>query len=242
MIEVVRRTGERIWLRYDPKMLGFRYLLYRKCLAWERYERRYGQTPRSAEELPRAREKLQDALEMAYDAELCAEQIMLSAQEQNRQWLASKQNNTPYASLSSVSQFGVVEALIPLLEGSPWWDQRYEIAWYVGRCCMAGFAQTHDQMRLCAERYIAGKRKITPPGTRRRKVAAKRMREVLANTPVALLEAVTAVVHEQTKAVDQYKSGVEKALNALVGGVMKRHKSDPAIVRELLIKKIAGEI
>lgn len=132
----------------------------------------------------------------------------------------------------------LVEALIPLLQFTPNWDNRYEIEVYVSRCVSAGFASTSDQYRLCAERYIAGKRRVTPPGARRRKLAEKKMREVLTNTPPELRAAIDAVIAEQAKAVAQYKSGVGKALNALVGGVMKRHKSDPAIVRELLIKTI----
>lgn len=134
----------------------------------------------------------------------------------------------------------LIEALIPLLEHTPEWERRYEIAWYVSRCQLAGFATTSDQMRLCAERYIAGKRKVTPPGTKRRKLAAKKMREVLANVPKELMVAIDAVVAEQQKAVQQFLGGTDKALNALVGGVMKRYKSDPAIVRELLVKKIKG--
>lgn len=142
--------------------------------------------------------------------------------------------------MSLMQDISLIEALIPLLENTPNWERRYEIAWYVDRCRMKGFATTSDQIRLCAERYIAGKRKVTPPGTKRRKLAAKKMREVMSNVPKELMQAIEAVVAEQTKAVEQYIGGTDKALNALVGGVMKRHKSDPAIVRELLIKKIKG--
>ncbi len=141
--------------------------------------------------------------------------------------------------LYPAERFAVIEALIPLLQNTQHWDQRYEIEWYVGRCVMAGFCKTQDQMRLCAERYIAGKRRVSPPGTKRRKRDAKRMRDMMANVPAALLEAVDAVIAEQTKAVQQYLAGTEKALNALVGGVIKRYKTDPAVIRELLVKRIA---
>jgi hypothetical protein len=146
----------------------------------------------------------------------------------------------PNKSMFTAERLAVLEPLIALLEGTPHWSQRYEVEIYVHKCIDAGFAKTHDQIRLCAERYIAGKRKVTAPGTKRRQRAEQKMREMLANTPKELLDAVQAVVAEQTKAVEQYKGGIDKALNALVGGVMKRFKSDPAIVRELLIKHIKG--
>lgn len=138
----------------------------------------------------------------------------------------------------SSERMNLIGALIPLLDETAAWNQRYEIEWYVSKCQDEGFAQTSDQIRLCAERFIAGKRKVTPPGTARRKRAEKKMREVLANTPKELREAIDAVISEQVKAVEQYRSGIDKAINSLVGAVMKRHKSDPAIIRELLSRKI----
>lgn len=143
-----------------------------------------------------------------------------------------------HRSMFPIERLEIVEALIPLLQHTDNWDRRYDVEVYVSRCRAAGFATTSDQYRLCAERFLAGKRKITPPGTKRRKRDAKKMQEVLSNTPAEMIVAVEAVIAEQQKAVTQYKSGVDKALNALVGGVMKRYKADPAIIRELLIKKI----
>lgn len=43
----------------------------------------------------------------------------------------------------------------------------------------------------------------------------------------------------QLVAIAQYKNGLDKALNSVVGGVMKRHKADPAFVSELILEKIA---
>ena len=137
-------------------------------------------------------------------------------------------------------RLNLIEALIPLLEGTENWGRRYDIEWYVNRCMRAGFCSTHDQMRLCAERYIAGKRKLTPPGTARRKTAEKKKAQFLLSIPLELSKAIDETLAEQTKAVEQYRSGAEKALNSIVGGVMKRHRSDPAIIKELLIKKISG--
>lgn len=132
-------------------------------------------------------------------------------------------------------------ALISLLQNTPNWDRRYEVEIYVHKCHAAGVCHTPDQARMCAERYIAGKRKVTPPGTQRRKNAEKKKLKLLANIPPELVAAVDAVVVENTKAVDQYKNGMERALNALVGGVMKRYKADPATVKDLLIEKIKSQ-
>lgn len=138
----------------------------------------------------------------------------------------------------SAERLQIIETLIPVLQYTEHWDCRYDVEIYVSKCYRAGFAQTPDQLRLCAERFLAGKRKVTPPGTSRRKRDAKKMRAILTNPPSDLILAIDTVLSEQQKAVTQYKSGVDKALNALVGQTMKRYKIDPAIIRELLIKKI----
>jgi len=51
---------------------------------------------------------------------------------------------------------------------------------------------------------------------------------------------VTGVIAENPKSVDEFKSGKEKAFNALVGQVMKaaRGKANPAQVNEILKKKL----
>lgn len=128
--------------------------------------------------------------------------------------------------------------LISLLHGTPAWEYRYDVEIYVHKCHAAGFCNTPDQARMCAERYVAGKRKVTPPGTKRRKDAEKKKLKFLANIPPELLVVVEKVISENAKAIEQYKNGVERALNALVGGVMKQYKADPAIVKDLLIEKI----
>jgi hypothetical protein len=128
----------------------------------------------------------------------------------------------------------VVHVVIDLTAGTPRWDERFDVAWYVDRCRLAGFAETDDQMRACALRYLAGKRRVTPPGTARRRRDERRRRAELAAVPPELAAAVAAVVAENEKAVAQYRAGVEKAINALVGQVMRRHRADPAVVKTLL--------
>ncbi len=130
----------------------------------------------------------------------------------------------------------MIGVLIDLLLNTPNWDQRFEIAWYVSRCESAGFCKTGDQIRLCTERYIAGKRKVSPPGTKRRKKAERERRKLLRNVPADLVKAISEVIAENAKAIQQYKDGNEKAINSMVGGVMKRYRGDPATIKILLIQ------
>lgn len=113
-------------------------------------------------------------------------------------------------------------------------DTRDKIVWYVDLCVRAGFCKTGDDMRQCAERYLAGKRKVSPPGTKRRKEQAKQRRKLLSNVPESLLTCIKAVVSENAKIVEQVKQGNDKALNALVGKVMKVQRYDAVAIRELL--------
>lgn len=108
----------------------------------------------------------------------------------------------------------------------------YEMAWYVGRCELAGFCKTNDQVRLIAERYIAGKRKVSPPGTQRRKNEADAVRKALANVPAELAAAVKAAVASPVGV--QVVGGNDKAKNSLIGMVMKQYKTTPALVMQLL--------
>ena len=138
--------------------------------------------------------------------------------------------------LFSSNRLRLIQALIPVLERTPWWERRHEVEWYVNRCEMAGFCDTDDMRRLCAQRYMAGKRKVTPPGTQRRKVAERERRRLLRAMPIALTEAI-AVAAEST-AAQQFATGNDKALNAVVGMVLKKYKAEPAFVRELLAARL----
>ena len=139
----------------------------------------------------------------------------------------------------NVERSTIVEGVFSLLEKHPLtWDQKIELEWYLDKCRAKGFANTRDEIRLCAERFFAGKRKVTAPGYSRRKRSDKERKKIMANVPAELTAAITQVIQEQHKAVAQYKSGVDKALNALVGNVMKKYKGDPAVIRELLIQHL----
>ena len=127
--------------------------------------------------------------------------------------------------------------VMDIVEDMPeWFDKRHSVAYYVDRCIQKGFCKTADQMRMCALRYIAGKRKVTPPGTKKRKTAAKKLAHVLRNVPPMLLDAVVTVC--KSKAADEYRNGNIKAINSMVGMVMKISKHDAAIIKQLLINKL----
>lgn len=126
----------------------------------------------------------------------------------------------------------LIEVLIPVLKGTPWWDRRHDVEWYVNRCERAGFCGTDDMRRLCARRYMAGKRKVTPPGTSRRKALARERRRLERNLPAELAQALDSAA--ASPVVQQVAAGNGKAMNALVGMVLKQHKAEPALVRELL--------
>lgn len=113
---------------------------------------------------------------------------------------------------------------------------RNEVAYYVDRCMAAGFCKSEDDIRACAGRYLAGKRKITPPGTARRLRESKERAKLLANVPKELTNAIAEVMEVNSKAIEQYRAGNEKAVNALVGQVMRKHKTDAAVIKQLLIQ------
>jgi len=101
---------------------------------------------------------------------------------------------------------------------------------------MAGFCATDDMLRLCAQRYMAGKRKVTPPGTLRRKAAERERRRLLRNMPAELTAAIASAT--DSAAAQQYAAGNDKSLNAVVGMVLKQYKAEPSFVRELLATRL----
>lgn len=125
----------------------------------------------------------------------------------------------------------LAEALTPILT-KEWWSRRWHVAWYVNLCEMAGICDTDHMRRLCAQRYMAGKRKVTPPGTRRRKKTEKERARLMLNTPNELTAAIDVAL--ESTAAQQYAAGNDKALNAVVGMVLRQYKANPAVIRELI--------
>lgn len=139
----------------------------------------------------------------------------------------------------SADTLRVIQAILPVVEGTAWWEKRADVAWYVGRCIAAGFCKTDDQMRLGASRYMSGKKKVTPPGAKRKKEAEKERRRLEKSIPVELAAALDEAV--QSDAARQYMAGNAKALNAVVGMVVRRYKADPAFVRGQITKRLQYE-
>ena len=140
----------------------------------------------------------------------------------------------------SATDLRLMQALDSVLAGTDAWSRRWAVAGYVQLCEMAGFCSTDDMRRLCAQRWLAGKRKVSPPGARRRKNAEREMRRLLADAPPPLTRAIEAVA--TTDAAAQFVAGNGKALNALVGMVLRQYKVDPAVVRALLIRRLTPNV
>lgn len=60
---------------------------------------------------------------------------------------------------------------------------------------------------------------------------------ILKNDPEALKNALLQVIEKNEKSVEEYKSGKEAALNALIGQAMKETKgsASPQVIKETLI-------
>ena len=132
----------------------------------------------------------------------------------------------------------LADAILPLLKGeegeskSPYFEHRYEIANYVDKCEAKGFCHDLVTRQACARRWMAGKRKVSAPFTKTRKKAAIAKRKALSIVPAELLAIVESSL--KTPQGQQFKSGNEKAVNALVGMVLRQFKYDAAAVKELI--------
>lgn len=60
----------------------------------------------------------------------------------------------------------------------------------------------------------------------------------MSNINHQLIAAIDDVIASNGALVDQYRNGNTKVLNALVGQTMKKHKGDPAVIKQLLVDKV----
>ena len=134
------------------------------------------------------------------------------------------------------SYWEIAGDILEVVNGTPHFEQRQDILWYVSLCQDAGFATTKLQRQECARRYMAGKRKVSPPGTKRRKRSLQEQRKFLKNMPPELIEAINTA--SQSDLAKQVLAGNAKAMNALVGSILKKHKAPAAIVKQLLEDKL----
>ena len=130
----------------------------------------------------------------------------------------------------------MVGDIVDVVHGTPHWEKRNDILWYVGLCERAGFASSKSQRQNCALRYMAGKRKVSPPGTKRRKRSLQEQRKMLKNMPPELIAAIDSAC--QSDLAKQVLGGNAKAMNALIGSILKAHKAPAAIVKQLLEAKL----
>jgi hypothetical protein len=134
----------------------------------------------------------------------------------------------------------LVDAILPLLADedgnqSPFWGSRHEIASYVDACEAQGYCHDLLTRQACARRWMAGKRKVSAPFTKTRKRAALKKRKAMAIVPEALKIIIAQALI--TPQGEQFKAGNQKALNALVGMVLKQFKYDAAAVKDLIMQK-----
>ena len=115
-------------------------------------------------------------------------------------------------------------------------NQKNAVMYYVCLCDMKFSVASSDQARAIAERWVAGKRKVTPPGHSTKKKLAAERRKMLSSVPAELLTAIESAC--VTTAAEQYKGGNEKALNSLVGLVMRQYRYDAAVVKDLLQQRL----
>jgi hypothetical protein len=108
----------------------------------------------------------------------------------------------------------------------------HELGYYLSLCNMRGFAETEKDLDMCARRYLAGKRKVSPPFTKTRKRAAIKARKARESVPKEVLDQIGFVM---TLPIAQNVN--EKSINALVGMVLKKHKYNPQVVKELIQSK-----
>ena len=91
---------------------------------------------------------------------------------------------------------------------------------------------------LCDMRYIAGIRRVTPPGTRSRKRVSRRRQQLRNSMPPELMGIITQVVSNNQKVVQQYHDGNKRTINSRVGQVMKQYRYDAAVIKEALLESI----
>jgi Asp-tRNA(Asn)/Glu-tRNA(Gln) amidotransferase B subunit len=130
----------------------------------------------------------------------------------------------------------LVGDIIDTVRGTSHWEKREDIIWYVSLCEQRGFATTKDEKKNCVLRYMAGKRKVSAPGTKRRKRSLQEQRKMLKNMPLELSAAIDAAC--QSDLAKQVLGGNTKAINALVGSVLKSYKAPAALVKQLLEAKL----
>lgn len=114
------------------------------------------------------------------------------------------------------------------------------VCMYVHACDLAGFVKSDDDAEACAIRFMQGKRKVSPPGTEKRKKQAKELRKALANPPEEVVTVIEGLVGSTLWT--QYTQGNVKALNALVGKALSKVKAEPMLIKALIERKASNVV
>jgi hypothetical protein len=155
---------------------------------------------------------------------------------EHRKLLPTKSNETyqflktRYVSLADSKVIGV---LLPMLRSTPSWTSRFEVQRYVEKCLLAGFCQSDKDLVACAARYLAGKRKVTKPGTRKAKYQTKQLSRFLSNHPSEVL----VVTRKLLSTHPIVRQPPDKYLSMLTGLALKELKIEPYLLRGLLSKE-----
>lgn len=111
---------------------------------------------------------------------------------------------------------------------------RNNLEYYMYQC--ENFINSYDDAVLVGRRYLAGKRKITPPFTRKRKEEMKKVKKATNNVPKQFLDFLSEQVNNDL--IIQYKNGNEKAINAFVGQCIKFIKQNSLDIPTSAVKEI----
>ena len=130
----------------------------------------------------------------------------------------------------------IFESLASYLEKLPR-NSFDEMLYYVGLCEYYGHCHDGNSRRLCADRWLSGKRKISAPGTKRKKREAKERAKLLSSLSEEFKSIIDKVINSDL--ASQYRNGNKKALNSCVGAILKQTKELPAqAVKELLERRL----
>lgn len=115
-------------------------------------------------------------------------------------------------------------------------NNRWDITYYIHDCWDAGLCRNKDQIIECIKSWMEGERDIVAPGTKRRLAEEAKRKELASNVPQELIDVVNNLKGDPL--IQQHRDGNPKAINALMGKVLKQYKADPVFVKEFLLNNL----
>jgi Asp-tRNA(Asn)/Glu-tRNA(Gln) amidotransferase B subunit len=114
----------------------------------------------------------------------------------------------------------------------------YGMAKYVSDVLELYDKKDKDLVRRIMEAYQRGKRKINLLGTSSKKKQFKELNKLTQNVPPELDEIINKTFTTHFNIVEQVKSGNSKAINQLLGIVIKQYKIDGLVLKKIIESKI----